>query len=205
MAKIIDISMEIKEGMIFYPGDPEIKIKKYLSIPKDPVNLSTLNFGSHTGTHIDSGLHIKKKGRSTSKLPLNSFYGKCKVLDLTKAGKEIKKQHLEKYNLEKDDIVLLKTQNSKKQYNKFRKDFTHISEEAAEYLAEKKIKTIGVDYLSVSKFNTKNKVHEILIKNMTVFEGLNLSKVKQGEYIFAGLPLKINCDGAPARVILIKN
>jgi arylformamidase len=39
---------------------------------------------------------------------------------------------------------------------------------------------------------------------MTLFEGLNLAEVSQGEYIFVGLPLRLEADGAPARVILIQ-
>lgn len=34
--------------------------------------------------------------------------------------------------------------------------------------------------------------------------GLNLGEVPQGEYIFMGLPLRITCDGSPARVLLVE-
>jgi arylformamidase len=38
-----------------------------------------------------------------------------------------------------------------------------------------------------------------------IIEGLNLSKVKPGNYLLNCLPLKtLNCDGAPARVLLRK-
>ena len=38
-----------------------------------------------------------------------------------------------------------------------------------------------------------------------LFEGLDLKVVPEGEYTFMGLPLRLEADGAPARVILIEN
>ena len=44
-----------------------------------------------------------------------------------------------------------------------------------------------------------------LINNLALFEGLDLSEVSEGKYTFIELPLRIACDGSPARVILIEN
>ena len=77
--------------------------------------------------------------------------------------------------------------------------------DAAKYLVEVGVKTLGFDYLSVKKFGGDDDVHEMLINNLTLFEGLDLSKVPDGEYIFLGLPLRMNTDGAPARVILVEH
>jgi len=57
----------------------------------------------------------------------------------------------------------------------------------------------------VKKYGGDDEVHEVLINNLTLFEGLNLAEVPEGEYTFIGLPLRINCDGAPARVILVED
>jgi hypothetical protein len=38
----------------------------------------------------------------------------------------------------------------------------------------------------------------------TLFEGLNLTEVVEGEYLFVGLSFRIHCDEAPARVMLVK-
>jgi arylformamidase len=43
----------------------------------------------------------------------------------------------------------------------------------------------------------------VLLDNLTVFEGLCLKNVEAGEYVFMGLPLKIDEDGAPVRAVLI--
>lgn len=204
MTRFYDISIPIKKEMIVYPGNPSPEIHKYASIPTNTTNESLICMGSHTGSHVDSKLHIQNNAPSSATLPLNSFYGKCKVLDLTRIEKEIHKKDLEKYLVEKNDIILLKTRNSSN-YDKFTQNYVHVKMDAAEYLVNKGIKTLGFDYLSVKQFEADDDVHSLLINNLTLFEGLNLSEVPEGEYIFAGLPLRIDCDGSPARVLLIKN
>ncbi len=204
MVKFYDVSLPIREGMMVYPGNPGPSIRRYSSIPRDKVNESLITFGSHTGTHVDAKLHIRNDADGAEGLPLDSFYGRCKVLDLTHVEKEIHRQDLEGYQIEKRDVVLLKTKNSKRGYRQFTRDYIHVKLDAAEYLVEAGVKTLGFDYLSAKKYRGDDEVHEVLINNLTLFEGLNLSGVSEGEYIFIGLPLRINCDGAPARVILVE-
>jgi arylformamidase len=202
--KLFDVSLLIEETMSVYPGNPKPSISQYASIPQDKVNESLLTLGSHTGTHVDSKLHIQNRADSVEKLSLDSFYGKCKVFDLTHVENEIHKEDLECFKIEKGDIVLLKTRNSRRGYKKFTKDYVHVKLDAAEHLVKVGVKTIGFDYLSVKKFGGDQEVHEVLITNLTLFEGLNLAEVPEGEYTFIGLPLRIDSDGAPARVILVK-
>lgn len=76
--------------------------------------------------------------------------------------------------------------------------------DAAEYLVKTGVKTLGFDYLSVKRFGGDDEVHELLINNLTLFEGLDLSDVPEGEYTFIGVPLRINTDGAPARAMLVQ-
>jgi len=203
--KFYDVSLPIREGMIVYPGNPKPSIKRYSSIPQNKVNESLITFGSHTGTHVDSKLHIRNDADGAETLPLDSFYGKCKVLDLTHVEKEIHQKDLDGFQIEKGDIILLKTRNSLQGYERFRGDYVHIKLDAAEYLVKVGVKTLGFDYLSVKKPGRDDEVHEVLINNLTLFEGLNLAEVPEGEYVFIGLPLRIDCDGAPARVILVEN
>lgn len=205
MVKFYDVSLQIRRGMIVYPGNPEPSIKRYSSIPQNKVNESLITIGSHTGTHVDSKLHIHKDREGTEALPLSSFYGKCKVLDLTHVEKEIHRKDLERYQIHRGDIVLLKTRNSFRDHEEFKRDFVHVKLDAAEYLVKVGVKALGFDYLSVKKFGGDDEVHEVLINNLTLFEGLNLTEVPEGEYTFLGLPLRIKCEGAPARVILVKD
>lgn len=204
LLEFFDVSLPITEEMVVYPGNPKPSIRRYASVPQDKVNESILTLGSHIGTHVDSRLHLRNGKEGTASLPLESFYGKCRVFDLAHVEEEIHRQDLEGFKIGKGDIVLLKTSNSMLGYMKFKENFVHLKLDAAEYLVMAGVKTLGFDYLSVKKFGGDDEVHELLIDNMTLFEGLNLTGVPEGEYTFLGLPLNIDTDGAPARVILVR-
>ena len=92
---------------------------------------------------------------------------------------------------------------------KFSKDYVSLSGDAADFLAEKPgLHLVGIDYLSIKAVGSSDKrPHTSLLKKeVVIFEGLNLSNVVAGEYIFCGLPLKLkDADGAPARAVLIKH
>lgn len=209
--KIYDISMDIKEGMIQYPGNPELKIEK----TRGSSTTSKVTIGTHCGTHVDSLLHVANEGWSVTDISMDKCYGPCKVLDLTgvEFGNGISVDDLNAAESEfgsevkEGDIILLKTKNSSTDYKTFKENFVYITEEAARYLVDKKIKTIGVDYLSVQKFRTGYCASHcvFLPNNVLIFEGLKLGMVNAGEYKFVGLPLKIiDSDGAPARAILVE-
>ncbi len=204
LPQFFDVSLPITEEMVVYPGNPRPSIQKYASVPKNKVNESILTLGSHTGTHVDSRLHIREGKEGVEALPLESFYGKCRVFDLTYLEDEIHSQDLEGFKISPGEIVLLKTRNSTLGYMKFLENYVHLKMDAAEYLVNAGIKTLGFDYLSVKKLDGDDEVHELLVNNMTLFEGLNLTGIHEGEYTFLGLPLRIDTAGAPARVILVR-
>jgi arylformamidase len=83
----------------------------------------------------------------------------------------------------------------------------YVSQEAARYLADREVRTVGVDYLSVGGFRRDGvETHQALLgAGIWVIEGLDLSRVEPGEYELICLPLKVeDGDGAPARAILRK-
>ncbi|MBI1784172.1 cyclase family protein, partial [Candidatus Sumerlaeota bacterium] len=103
--------------------------------------------------------------------------------------------------------VLFKTRNSGKleAQEPFDREFIYPDITAADYLMEKGIITLGVDYCSVDGFHVQGApVHHRILKDIFVVEGLDFSNVEPGDYLFVVLPLKIEgADGAPARAVLI--
>jgi len=87
----------------------------------------------------------------------------------------------------------------------FHTDFVSILPDAAEYLIQRRIKLVGIDYLSVAPFKESRPTHEALLKSeVVIVEGLDLSGVPVGLYKMCCLPLKLKgADGAPARVVLV--
>ncbi len=192
--------------MLVYPNDTRPTIRVTRLMPEGNSNLSEIFLGSHTGTHVDSLLHVKNGATGAERLPTDSFVGPSRVIDLTKVEESIKDEDLAPHTIRRGEIVLLKTKNSLRGYKRFYKDFIYITEDAAEYLVGRKIKTLGYDYISIQKFRSENvNVHSILLEgDVTIFEGLDLSKISSGRYWFVGLPLRIRAEASPARVLLLE-
>ena len=206
--RIIDISLDISNDTASFPGDPKVEVKRIFDIKKgDIATVSKLSLSSHTATHIDAPAHFIKDGLTVDKLPLEHLVGKVKVFEVPE-GNEITRSFLEKKHIEKEKAIFFKTKNS--QYirlNKFYEKYVSLSLDAADYLIEKGVKVVGIDYLSIEEFGSEDySVHKSLLSNgIIIIEGLNLLDVSEGEYEFIALPLRIKgCDGAPARVVLIE-
>ena len=202
--KIYDLSPEISEEMAVYRNKLENKPK---IIPtrtlKEGANESRLEIKSHTGSHADAPFHFIKDGKTIEKISLDRFMGKAIVLDLTKVKGSIKNIDLKKVKIQKNEIVLLKTKN--RLDKNFNPNFTYLEKSGAEYLASKKIKAVGIDNLGIERSQPGHETHKILLsRGIIIFEGLDLSKVRQGSYYFHGLPLKIKKgDASPVRAVLV--
>jgi arylformamidase len=104
--------------------------------------------------------------------------------------------------------ALFKTKNSRRwadDEQEFDKSFIAVAADGAEYLVAHGVKLVGVDYLSVEPFGSKDHpVHHTLLRaSVVIVEGLNLAEVPPGDYEVMALPVKLrDADGAPARVIL---
>ena len=114
---------------------------------------------------------------------------------------------LEGHDLQPGERLLFRTQNSERCWNtdQFVEDFVYISAAAAQFLVDRQVRTVGVDYLSVGGFVYDGvETHQILLSaGLWVIEGLNLAAVEPGAYELICLPLRTaGADGAPARAIL---
>jgi arylformamidase len=203
--KIYDLSPEISKNMVVYKNKPEKKPKiKVTRTLKEGANESRIEINSHTGSHADAPYHFLKNGKTIEKMSLDKFMGKCVVFDFTKIKNAIKKGHFKNKKIQKNDIVLLKTKN--KAEKKYNPNFTYLEKNGAEFLTSKKIKAVGIDNLGIERNQPNHETHKILLRNnIPIFEGLDLSKVKQGRYYFHGYPLKIRRgDASPIRAILVE-
>lgn len=201
--RLLDISVQIEDGMVVYPNNPEVQIEE---ISTGHSTVSKVVFGTHTATHVDAPKHVFKEGQGVDRIDINKFFGPCRVLNLESVVGAIRAEDLEKEKVQKGERILVKTKNSTRGYGEFFEDYIYLDGKAAEYLANKEITLFGIDYLSVKqKGSEDNTPHTALLeKNIPIFEGLDLLKVTPGSYIFVGFPLKFKgLDGAPARVVLI--
>ncbi|HTK08680.1 MAG TPA: cyclase family protein [Ktedonobacteraceae bacterium] len=203
----IDISVPIFSGMAHWPDNPEIEVEFVSTIANgDPCNVSSIAFGAHTGTHMDAPLHFIDGGKTIDQMPLDATIGKARVIAIHDP-ESIKVAELEQHAIQPGERILFKTRNSPQawQTNTFVKDFVFIEPEAAQYLAEHQVQTVGVDYLSVgSFFRDGAATHRALLGGgIWVIEGLNLGQVEPGDYELICLPLRLQgTEGGPARAIV---
>lgn len=206
--KIYDISVPIHASMPVYEGDPGVEVEAWSAFAKgNSSNVSLLNFGAHTGTHVDAPAHFIEGARKIDALPLEILIGPARVISVSEDASEIDPEFIERCDLNGVERLIFHTRNSSFWNEGFRKDFTHLLPEAAQILVDRGIKLVGTDYLSIEKFHSgHHKTHLTLLSNKVVIvEGLNLSDVPDGDYELICLPLKIAegaGDGAPARAVL---
>lgn len=207
MAIYYDITIEMKNSMIVYEGDPEFKMDNVYEVKKDGYNVSKLTMGSHTGTHIDAPKHFFEEKNSVSDIPMEKLIGNAKVFFIDKNF--IDYDDIKDLNIGKHDKILFKTLNSTLiEDREFHKDFVTLTRKAAKFLIKREIDMVGIDYMSIEDFRSEDGiVHKILLSNdVVVLEYIDLRKVDPGNYEIIALPLKIkDCDGSPARVILKKS
>jgi len=205
---IIDITVPLTTEMPIWPGSKGIRITPTMRLEEgDSSNVSRLDCDLHTGTHVDAPRHFLQNGATVEQLPLDILVGPSFVAHLPDAT-DITPRNLTDLNLPSGiERLLLRTCNSElwaAKTTEFREDFVALTHEAAQWIVDKGISLIGVDYLSVQRYGDDNLTHQILLDADTiVLEGLNLSNVKTGFYELSCLPLKlVDVEAAPARAIL---
>lgn len=205
---IFDVSVGISPRMPVWPGDPDVELERVSEISEGAnANVSRLACSVHVGTHVDAPIHFVEGGSGIDQLPLNLLLGHAQLIDLTSVD-NITAQVLEAASIPAGTRrLLLKTRNSEywgDPEHEFREDFVAVEADGARWLVRQGVKLLGVDYLSVAPFGRSRPTHEVLLEaEVVLLEGLDLRAVSAGRYDLACLPLKlIDCDGAPARVIL---
>jgi arylformamidase len=194
--------------MPVYDGDPGVRIDAWSAFAKgDSSNVSMLNFGAHTGTHVDAPAHFIEGARKIDALPLDVLIGPARVIRVPDELKEITVEFLQRCDLTGIERLLFHTRNSGFWNEGFRSDYTHLLPEAAQNLVQLGVKLVGTDYLSIEKFHSgHHQTHlALLSNNIVIVEGLSLADVPEGDYELICLPLKIadgSGDGAPARAVL---
>jgi arylformamidase len=203
----IDLSIPMTSGMVHWPGDPEPSFERISEMEQGgEANVTLCRMTAHTGTHMDAPCHMLANREGIDAFPLDLAFGQAKVISVPDTP-IVKRADLEGKNIRPGDRILLKTRNSNARWESadFKTDFAAIHGSGAEFLAEKQVALIGVDYLSVGAFEGDGiATHRILFEaGVWILEGLNLAQVQDGEYDMICLPLRIEgADGAPARVLV---
>jgi len=203
----IDISVPLRTGMVQWPGDPPTRISRVQDMTRgDPCTISRIEMCVHAGTHMDAPAHFIRGGGVIDGMPVDTGIGPARVIAIHDL-KSITAQELAGHRVRRGERLLFKTLNSGLCWESegFSPDFVSITPEAAGYLAKRKVRLVGVDYLSAGSARADgDETHRVLLgAGVWIVEGLDLSKVEPGNVQLICLPLKLTgAEGAPARAIL---
>jgi kynurenine formamidase len=157
----------------------------------------------HIGTHIDAPSHMIDSPQNIADFDIHQFIGDVVVLDFV-GQKEIVLREADQNKIKENTIVLIYTGMDKiigtKEYY-----FVHpqVSLAFANYLVEKKVKLLGLDFFSPDGFpslvHKKLLTNDILIvENLTNLELLLNKNILKGYFI----PLKIDTEGSFIRAFV---
>lgn len=208
MSRIYDVSVPIRSGGLVYPGNPEIEIELQQAIARGAsANVSSVKFGSHTGTHADAARHFFDQGQAVDQIPLEKLIGPALLVSFADDVRAVGEAELRAFDIKGHTRILLRTRNSALlSQSKFVKDYTYLAPDGASYLVDNGIELVGIDYLSIEQFHSgHHRTHRTLLeRSVVILEGLDLSVPPPGVYQLICLPLRLQgCDGAPARAVLI--
>jgi arylformamidase len=184
----IDVSVMLHTGMVNWPGDSPVSIVPFKEIARGgSSNVTRLSMGAHTGTHMDAPRRV------------------IEIRD----RESIEVEELRHHRIRRGERILFKTYGSAARWRRpdFDVSYVYITADAARFLAERGVRTVGVDYLSVGGYKKDGaETHRALLgAGIWIIEGLNLSGITPGRYDLVCLPLRILAsDGAPARAALRK-
>ncbi len=198
----IDLSVTVNEQTPVYPGDAPVKVESAGKIERDGFNDHVVSINTHVGTHIDAPLHMIAGGVTLDQIPIFQFVGRGREVELSES---FNIENLRQANIQEGDIVLFRTDMSEHYHELvYFEDYPVISEEIAQYLVDRKVKMVGVDTGSVD-IADGFPIHKILLGgNVLIIENLtNLNKLTGKNFTVYALPIKLDIDGAPARVIAV--
>lgn len=198
---IIDLSHPITEDTPIFPGDPKTKIENAGTIEKDGFEQNLVSICTHTGTHVDAPRHMFVGGKNLDQIPPDRLIGRGVCI---KVNGNFDFLRVEEADIREGDIVLFNTGMSKVFGNpEYFDSYPVMDDEVAGYLAARRVKMIGLDTCSADAGVEGFPIHKILLKeDILIIENLtNLEQLEGKEFKIYALPLKLQLDGAPIRVI----
>jgi arylformamidase len=180
----IDVSVPLRTGMVHWPGDPGATIERVQDLERgDPVTLSFLSMGAHTGTHMDAPSHFVKGAPDLDSFAADAAIGPARVVAVASRG-GITLEDVRALRVRPGERVLFKTRNSARCWkgDAFVPDFVHLSPPAARELAARGARLVGIDYLSVGAYQGEGRVTLVAVLGAGVWNlvWMDLSGVPGG-------------------------
>ena len=203
--EILDVSIPIRTRMPIYPANAGVALRRIYAIADGAVaNVSAVDLGAHTGTHVDAPNHFLDGAGGVDTVALAPLIGPAVVVDATGVDKTLDAAAVAAAGVPAGaERVLFRTRNSQLwEQDEFSEDFVSFDASGARALLDAGVRLVGIDYLSIGDPGA----HRALLgADVAVVEGLDLRAVEPGPYQLVCLPLKlVGSDGGPARAVLLR-
>ncbi|GAA5180307.1 arylformamidase [Niveibacterium umoris] len=203
--RIWDISPPVSPATPVFPGDTPFQLQWTWRISPDcPVNVSTLTLSPHTGAHADAPLHYDPEGAPIGEVPLETYFGPCRVIHAIGRRTLITPDLLAPQLVDVPPRVLVRTR-FRAAVDEWDPIFTAFAPETIDLLATLGVKLVGIDTPSIDPEQSKTLDSHQRVRHhgMAVLECLLLDDVPAGDYELIALPLRlVTADASPVRAIL---
>ena len=205
-----DLSQKLIEGMAVYPGDPAFQARPHLTFERDGVNVLSLSFGSHAGTHVDAPRHFLRDGEAVDALPLERFCGPARLVRLEgRPGEPLRIPPTALDDVQPGEILVIGTGWEREAGTPLY--FTECPVFAADVpdrLVSAGIKALAVDLPTVVSEGDSRAMHvRLLSAGIVLVEGLvGLSALRGPRFRFFAAPLHLSgADGSPVRAFAVED
>jgi arylformamidase len=204
--RLRDISITLAGSTPEWPGDTPYSCGWNATISQgSSVNVSTYTTSPHVGTHADAPVHVRDGGSGSHELPLEAFFGRASVIDVSGMTDEIGIETVEAAISDGAIQRLLLKTGCTIAMGSFPEKWPALSESCARTLLGRGLRLIGVDAPSVDDRHSKSlPVHKMIFSgNACILENLDLRRIPAGSYELIAFPIKMmSLDAAPVRAIL---
>jgi arylformamidase len=189
-----------------WPGDVNMSCGWTMKRDRgDSVNLSSVTFSPHNGTHADAPLHVSDSGRSSDSLPVLPFNGLVHIVDVRDLKEAITLEQLRERLRVDDPLRIFLRTGACVAEGRFPNAWAWLDAEAARECVLRGLRLLGTDAPSVDAREAKTlSTHSACFDHGAwVLENLDLRDVAPGAYELRALPMLIQgIDAAPVRALL---
>jgi len=226
---LIDLSQEIFDGMLVYPGHLKTSIWDHHIHEETALRFEGgfsyaskgLFLSDHGPTHVDALSHLDPApdALSIDQMPLRTFFGPGLCIDVSHIAPrtDITAEDLEAavgasaVPLEPDMVLLFYTGTFARCGGQppYLSEYPGLGAEASEWIASKRVRAFGVDAPSPDNPASRTYPCHMMCRReqITHFENLaNVERVLNKRFVFAGFPLRVRGGtGSPVRAVAILN
>lgn len=212
---LIDLSHTIEHGLVTYKGLPAPIVCDYLSREDSKkfyeagteFQIGKIEMVTNTGTYLDCPFHRFPNDKDLSEVGLEAFTDLegIKITVPFTQTLAVTKPHLEGFELRNRAVLIQTDWSNHWNTEKYYENHPYLTQEAAEYLRDCKVKLVGIDSHNIdnTQFNSRPVHTTLLGAEILIVEHLcNLYLLPQDGFTFSAIPPKFKGVGTfPVRAM----